>query len=402
MSLCKRGSLEAFKTALIRGEMEEMNCDQKLQCATTALKSRRDNREILFLVHILMEYLGIDRFDEHFVSKIADDHDKQFLKFHHSCMKKAVATPGSEFFKLIQSSPNGIDQSQIGLRQRRALDMEVHFQYEKCRENTAKFVQMNKVLQEAMKEEEEIREKKKKGGCKEAICEDMSNEEIKGEDTAGHRRGRNARRRRRGKEKARGVSEDVLDEKVKVEVVLDDKVKVKADLRSKLSQLELEEEAEKKKLSSAVEEEDASSSALEQRMEVVSKEKDQLCAELGDIEAAMESLMRRKEEVLKQRETLEKETVELKRIREESKESSTANIRHLTAKLEKVQTEVRKVRKELDLAEGRTEKEEHLHLERFIARQIQELREELECPVCLEVTSKAPIYKCPDDHLICR
>jgi len=60
------------------------------------------------------------------------------------------------------------------------------------------------------------------------------------------------------------------------------------------------------------------------------------------------------------------------------------------------------VRKDLDLAEGRTEKEEHLDLESFMARQIQELREELECPVCLEVTSKAPIYKCSDDHLICR
>ena len=358
LSLCKRGSLEAVKAAVLRGEMEEMNCDEKLHCATTALKSRRDNREILVLVHILMEYLGIDRFDEHFVSKIADDRDKHFLTFHHSCMKKAVATPGSEFFKLIQSSPNGIDHSLIGLRQRRALDMEVHFQYEKCRENTAKFVQMNKVLQEAMKEEEEIREKKKKGGCKEAICEDMSNEEIKGEDTAGQRRGRNARRRRRRKEKARGVSEDVSDEKVKVEDVLEEKVKVKADLRSKLSQLELEEEAEKKKLSSAVEEEDASSSALEQRMKVVSEEKDQLCAELGDIEAAMESLMRRKREIMKKKDLLEKQSVELEQRREGSKESSTANIRHLTAKLEKVQTEVKKVRKELDLAEGRTKKEE--------------------------------------------
>ena len=401
MSLCKSGSLEAFKTALIRGDMEEMNCDQKLHCATTALKSRRDNREILVLMHILLEYLGIDRFDEHFVSKIADDRDKQFLTFHHSCMKKAVASPGSEFSKLIQSSPNGIDHSKIGLRQRRALDMEIHVQYEKCRENTAKFVQMNKVLQEARKEEEEIREKKKRGGCKEAICEEISIEEIKGEDTAGQRRGRNARRRRRRKEKARGASEDVLGEKVRVEDVLDEKVKVKADLRSKLSRLELEEEAEKKKLSSAVEEQDASSLALEGRMEVVSEEKYQLCAELGDIEATMESLMKRKREIMKKKDMLEKESVELERRREEWKESSNANIRHLTAKLEKVQTEVKKVRKELDLAEGRTE-DEHLHLEKFMARQIQELREELECPVCLEVTSKAPIYKCPDDHLICR
>ena len=114
MSLCKSGSLEAFKTALIRGEMEEMNCDEMLHCATTALKSRRDNREILVLVHILMEYLGIDRFDEHFVSKIADDRDKQFLTFHHFCIKKSVASPGSEFVKLIQSSTNGNDNSRIG------------------------------------------------------------------------------------------------------------------------------------------------------------------------------------------------------------------------------------------------------------------------------------------------
>ena len=35
-------------------------------------------------------------------------------------------------------------------------------------------------------------------------------------------------------------------------------------------------------------------------------------------------------------------------------------------------------------------------------RQIKELREELECPVCLEVTTKAPIYKCTDDHIVCK
>ena len=38
----------------------------------------------------------------------------------------------------------------------------------------------------------------------------------------------------------------------------------------------------------------------------------------------------------------------------------------------------------------------------FMERQILELEEELECPVCLEVATAAPIYKCPDDHLICR
>ena len=137
-------------------------------------------------------------------------------------------------------------------------------------------------------------------------------------------------------------------------------------------------------------------------MEIISEEKDHLEAELGDIEAAPESLMMRKREIMKKKDLLEKESVELEQRREESKESSTANIRHLTAKLEKVETEVMKVRKELDLAEGKIEKEKQLDLERLMARQIQELREELECQVSLEVTSKAPIYQCPDDHLICR
>ena len=38
-------------------------------------------------------------------------------------------------------------------------------------------------------------------------------------------------------------------------------------------------------------------------------------------------------------------------------------------------------------------------LAEFLKVEIKDLEEELECPVCLEV---APIYKCSEDHLICR
>ena len=38
----------------------------------------------------------------------------------------------------------------------------------------------------------------------------------------------------------------------------------------------------------------------------------------------------------------------------------------------------------------------------FMEQQILELEEELECPVCLEGASSPPIFKCPDNHLICR
>ena len=37
----------------------------------------------------------------------------------------------------------------------------------------------------------------------------------------------------------------------------------------------------------------------------------------------------------------------------------------------------------------------------FMERQIEAVEKELECPICLEVASQAPIYKCEEDHLIC-
>ena len=38
----------------------------------------------------------------------------------------------------------------------------------------------------------------------------------------------------------------------------------------------------------------------------------------------------------------------------------------------------------------------------LIEGQISEMEEELECPVCFEVSYSAPIFKCPEDHLMCR
>ena len=52
--------------------------------------------------------------------------------------------------------------------------------------------------------------------------------------------------------------------------------------------------------------------------------------------------------------------------------------------------------------EERIKEPKNRSLLEFMERQILELEEELECPVCLEVATTAPIYKCPDDHLICR
>ena len=75
-----------------------------------------------------------------------------------------------------------------------------------------------------------------------------------------------------------------------------------------------------------------------------------------------------------------------------------------TLKLTKLEMEVRSVRKEVKKAEKLfpLKGEDESKLCRHLDNEIKELVEELQCPVCLEVISTAPIYKCSNEHLICR
>ena len=75
-----------------------------------------------------------------------------------------------------------------------------------------------------------------------------------------------------------------------------------------------------------------------------------------------------------------------------------------THKLTTLEMEVRSVRKEVKKAEKLFpfEGEDEGKLCRFLDKEIKELVEKLQCPVCSEVISKAPIYKCSNEHLICR
>ena len=91
--------------------------------------------------------------------------------------------------------------------------------------------------------------------------------------------------------------------------------------------------------------------------------------------------------------------------KEERKEAiiQRSNANALTALTQKeialIQEQLETVRKDLHLAEGGGKVGE---LEGFMDRQILELESELKCPVCFEVARTSPIYKCSDDHLICR
>ena len=193
------------------------------------------------------------------------------------------------------------------------------------------------------------------------------------------KKGRNARRRknkmqaaakRLGKEKdfeGKGDATENL-EKVKVDPKPDTKgeegqiVEKTKGLRIKLSQLEKEERMEKDALGNLEEE---TKKAL-----VGSKRSNAKKNKLTIIEVA------------------QKKSLEAKRL--ESME-----------KLAKIQDEIKTVRWELKAAESGAQAMSK-DLEAFLEREIKELEDELECPVCLEVAKTAPIYKCEDDHLICR
>jgi len=177
-------------------------------------------------------------------------------------------------------------------------------------------------------------------------------------------------------------------------------VRVKADLRRKISELELDEENSKLALSAAVDEQNTSMAAIGERLVNAFETKGQLQVESRDVENAIKSLIERKRCIQQKQEEAEKEVQELEKRREKVEESSAALIKQQKENLFKVQENLKNVRQELDLAEGRPSKK--TDLENFIARQIEELRLELECPVCLEVTTKAPIFKCSEDHLVCR
>jgi len=52
-----------------------------------------------------------------------------------------------------------------------------------------------------------------------------------------------------------------------------------------------------------------------------------------------------------------------------------------------------------ELVEQLDEKEEEWNLEK---KKVNDLKKQIECPVCLEVPRKGPVYACPNGHLVCQ
>ena len=91
----------------------------------------------------------------------------------------------------------------------------------------------------------------------------------------------------------------------------------------------------------------------EGRIKVVLEKQDQCRVELGNVEAELKQLQEKKDSIMKQQEVVEKDVVVLKYMKEKLKASSEIGIKQQMEELEKTQEELKNVRRELDLAEGR-------------------------------------------------
>ena len=129
-------------------------------------------------------------------------------------------------------------------------------------------------------------------GFKKGFFQEPKKEKVEKKDVSGQKRVNKSEKRKNNDKlkKAPGKSSDsgvVLPSNEPC----DEKVKMKIALRSKISELELEEETRKLKISSSIEEENATSSAFERKIKDALEKKGQLRVKVEDIESEIESLL---------------------------------------------------------------------------------------------------------------
>ena len=225
-----RGNLEGVKRALNEGSLERKTCTEKLACVKAILPHRKN----LALMETLLERLDMDRYEyileqfyacsENGVVKLYGSSQEfgDFIAFHGACpreQRNTVFSIGTDNFT------------------------------ERCFINMVQLDDLNKTLR-----------KRKEDGTKKDLVEAKKMEEQDKEDeTARLKKDRNMqKKKKKGKKKGKSDSGALASEtefgNEKVNEDGNENVRVKAELRRKISELELDEEKSKLALSAAVDE----------------------------------------------------------------------------------------------------------------------------------------------------
>ena len=187
---------------------------------------------------------------------------------------------------------------------------------------------------------------------------------------------------------------------------MDERESESEKLRMKLSLLEKEKEEEKEKINLMLKNETEAILALEAQVKITELENVSLEEEMKEIESAFGALLKRKSRVAEKQKSNELKFAEMEKQQTTLKQTVAAKKAESETKIARIEEEIEASKKitEKDKKEVEDKKEVggNRELENFLEGQILELEVELECPVCLEVATTSPIYKCLDDHLLCR
>ena len=205
-------------------------------------------------------------------------------------------------------------------------------------------------------------------------------------------KGKRAQRRRREKrEAARRKEEEVRKDGECFEQVGDGKEKLREKLSS-LEKLEMEEESEIYLLQEEGEQ-------MNEEGMKLSLEEMELLVEMKRIDDEVAELNAKKAVAFERRQQALEESADL----DEKFNSNREAVLVLAKKSQGTLKLIKLVKKKLNQTEAEEEKKVPGNdMLTILEKQIKEMEEELECPVCFEVPKAAPIYKCSDDHLICK
>ena len=213
-------------------------------------------------------------------------------------------------------------------------------------------------------------------------------QEKKGGDKV-QEKGRKARRKRnKQQESANGERPEMKKNPRSVK---------KDELRAKLSLLESQEKAEEREILLLREK----GGQINGKGAKLGLEQMELAMEMKKIDEEVAALMARKvvayerhQESIKEGEDLDEEFEKVRIALLALAKRSKGTLRLIKLVREKLQQN-----EDEEVVQGSGAETEMMAI---LERQIKEMEEELECPVCLEVCQPGPIFKCSEDHLVCR
>ena len=222
--------------------------------------------------------------------------------------------------------------------------------------------------------------------------EDNENEDGRKEETKSERRG--------NKKPDKDGAEDEVPSKMKDQV---------EELHQRLDCKEKEAEELRQSVQKMIEQKSKQMSDLIMSVEEIEDSQIKRQKEGFKIDAEMEMLNIRKVEIVQEYEAADKEMKKLEKKKEKLEDFLHSYTTETNTKLEKVHREIDSLQEMLsnpkrtntDPVPPDPVTKASPELLRFIERQIEDVEKELECPVCLETASQAPIFKCEEDHLIC-